>query len=116
MVRLPSVLVLVCVLVPFGVSAAQKPTPPSSAAPAVEVEAGVVEGRVTIVDYQRGTMSVETDARRTVEVSVTPTTSVQAEDPGYHALTDVAKGARVRVFTAKNAGRLVAQIIRLIKH
>ena len=45
-----------------------------------------------------------------------PSTSVQSDDPGYHTLTDVAKGSKVQIFISKSAGKAIAQIIRLIKH
>ncbi len=79
-------------------------------------DGGVIEGRVTSVDYQRGTLSVDTGAQGKVDVSVMPSTSVQSDDPGYHTLTDVAKGSRVQIFISKSAGKAIAQIIRLIKH
>jgi hypothetical protein len=41
---------------------------------------------------------------------------VQSDDPGYHTLSDVSKGSKVQIFISKTAGRLVAQIIRLVKH
>ena len=51
-----------------------------------------------------------------VDVSTMPSTSVQSNDPGYHTLTDVSKGSKVQIFISRTAGKLVAQIIRLIKH
>ena len=108
-------------LVPFvavaAVAAPHHSSPsPAGTAVAQSTDTGVVEGRVMTVDYQRGIVNVEDAQHHAVSVSVTPTTSVQADDPGYHALSDVARGSRVQIFTARNAGRLVAQIIRLVHH
>ena len=86
-------------------------------APAVAQAAqngGVVQGRVTSVDYQQGALTVATE-RGAVDVATMPTTSVQGSDPGYHALTDVQKGSTVQIYTARVGGKLVAQIIRLVK-
>ena len=117
--RLPfavSVLVLACL--PALVVADPKPTPSAAASPAAAEarDGGVIEGRVTAVDYQRGTLSVDTGSQGKVDVSVMPSTSVQSDDPGYHTLTDVAKGSKVQIFISKSAGKAIAQIIRLIKH
>ncbi len=88
---------------------------PTASADGGARDGGVIEGRVTTVDYQRRTLSVDTGAQGKVDVSVMPSTSVQSGDPGYHTLTDVAKGSRVQIFISKSAGKAVAQIIRLIK-
>jgi hypothetical protein len=69
---------------------------------------------VTAVDYQRGSVNVATSHGEVV-VYVMPSTSVQSSDPGYHAFSDVAKGAKVEIFTSKIDGRLIAQIIRIVK-
>ncbi len=78
-------------------------------------DGGVIEGRVTGVDYARGVISVDGPGGK-VDVSTMPTTSVTSDDPGYHTLSDVSKGSRVRIFISRTANKLVAQIIRLIKH
>jgi hypothetical protein len=41
---------------------------------------------------------------------------VTTADPGYHTLTDVSKGSKVQIFISRTAGKLVAQIIHLLKH
>ncbi len=112
-------LVLALVFLPGAVRAAA--TPPPSAGPTATATAGgdvqnggVIEGTVTAVDYQKGTLNVDT-GKGGVEVALMPSTSVQSSDPGYHAISDVSKGSRVQIFTSKSAGRLIAQIIRLIK-
>ncbi len=115
-----AVSVLVLAAVPaVGVAGPKSSPAPSAAASPAQADArdgGVIEGRVTTVDYQRGTLSVDTGAQGRVDVSTMPSTSVQSEDPGYHTLTDVAKGSRVQIFISKSAGKAIAQIIRLIKH
>lgn len=78
-------------------------------------DGGVIEGRVTNVDYSRGVISVDGPGGK-VDVSTMPTTSVQSDDPGYHTLSDVSKGSRVRISISRTAGKIIAQIIRLIKH
>jgi len=119
---MPRFLVVLAVLaygtVPVVVSAAPSP-PPSAKATAVADasarDAGVIEGRVTHVDYARNVISVDSPAQGKVDLSVMPTTSIQGADPGYHAITDVSKGSKVRIFAARIAGKLVAQIIHLVK-
>lgn len=108
---------VILALVPLAAFAGAKTPVPS---PAVTQTAdaqngGVVEGKVTNVDYQRGVVDVDTQ-HGAVEVSVMPSTSVQSSEPGYHALTDVTRGSRVQIFTSKISGRLIAQIIKLVKH
>jgi hypothetical protein len=112
------VLALGLVLAPAAGFAAPK-TPAPTASPQAESGArdgGVIEGRVTNVDYNRGVISVDSTTQGKLDVSTMPSTSVQSGDPGYHTLTDVSKGSKVQIFISKTAGKLVAQIIRLIKH
>ena len=116
-----AVSLLVLASLPVLAWAGPKATPsaPSTSASPAAAEAhdgGVIEGRVTAVDYQRGTLSVDTASQGKLDVSVMPSTSVQSDDPGYHTLTDVAKGSKVQIFISKSAGKAIAQIIRLIKH
>jgi hypothetical protein len=122
--RSPRVMLRVlAVFVAAGVSCAPVaalagPSPaasPAAAAPAPR-DGGMLEGRVTNVDYQRGIVTVDSRSQGKVDVATMPTTSVQSDDPGYHTLTDVSKGSKVQIFISKTAGKLVAQIIRLIKH
>ena len=115
MPRLVVVLVLGLFFVPAAAQAAPSPAP-SAAATAAAREGGVIVGKVTNVDYSRGVVTVESTTQGRVDVSTMPTTSVQSDDPGYHSITDVAKGSKVQIFISKTAGKLVAQIIRLIKH
>ena len=107
-------------LIPAAALAAPPPSPGASAtpatAPAPARDGGVIEGRVSSVDYQRGIVTVDSTTQGRVDISTMPTTSVQSDDPGYHTLTDVSRGAKVRIFISKVAGKVVAQIIRLVKH
>ena len=100
-------------LAPLAAFAGPSPSASPSAAAQDEraQDGGVIEGRVTSVDYARGVINVDGRA-----VSTMPTTSVTSDDPGYHALSDISKGSRVRISISRVAGKLVAQIIRLIKH
>jgi len=116
----PVVIVVGLVLAPAAADARKKPAPTPTATVAAVVDdrtqdGGVIEGRVTHVDYNLGVISVDSPQGK-VDVSTMPTTSVTANDPGYHTLTDVAKGSKVQIFISKTAGKLVAQIIRLLKH
>ncbi|HYW54561.1 MAG TPA: hypothetical protein VE826_11355 [Dongiaceae bacterium] len=114
-----AVIVLGLFSVPTAALAAPAPSPSASATAVAQAPArdgGVLEGRVTNVDYSRGVVTVDSTTQGRVDVSTMPTTSVQSDDPGYHTLTDVSKGSKVRIFISKTAGKVVAQIIRLIKH
>lgn len=121
MSRLVVVTVLALLLVPAAAFAA--PAAPATAVPSPAATApsdartgGTIEGRVTNVDYQSGVVTVDSTTQGKVDVATMPTTSVQSDDPGYHTLTDVSKGSKVKIFISKTAGKIVAQIIRLIKH
>jgi hypothetical protein len=103
-------------LVAQGESKSTSPSPVAAATDSDVREGGVIEGRVASIDYQRGALSVDTSRQGRVEVSVMPSTTVQSSDPGYHTLSDVSRGSKVQIFISRSAGRLVAQIIRLIKH
>jgi hypothetical protein len=116
----PVVIVVGLVLVPAAALARKPPAPAPTASVAAVVDdraqdGGVIEGRVTHVDYNLGVISVDSPQGK-LDVSTMPTTSVTANDPGYHTLTDVAKGSKVQIFISRTAGKLVAQIIRLLKH
>jgi hypothetical protein len=116
MPRLVVATVLGLLCVPAGALAAPSPAPTATATAAADVRTGgVLEGRVTNVDYQRGVVTLESTTQGRVDVSTMPTTSVQSDDPGYHTLTDVSKGSKVQIFISKTAGKLIAQIIRLVK-
>ena len=114
----PVVLALGLVLTPMAAFAGTKPPAPTASPQADQSahEGGIIEGRVTNVDYNRGVISVDSTTQGKVDVSTMPTTSVTTEDPGYHSLTDVSKGSKVQIFISRTAGKLVAQIIHLLKH
>lgn len=118
MSRLVVVTVLGLLLVPAAAFAAPAPaaSPTTAAQSSSAHDGGVIEGKVTSVDYQRGVVTVDSTTQGRVDVATMPSTSVQSDDPGYHTLTDVSKGSKVQIFISKTAGKLVAQIIRLIKH
>ena len=117
MSRLVVVTVLGLLLVPAAAFAAPTPAAsPTAVAQSSAQDGGVIEGKVTNVDYARGIVTVDSTRQGKVDVATMPTTSVQSDDPGYHTLTDVSKGSKVQIFISKTAGKLVAQIIRLIKH
>jgi len=109
----PVVIAVGLVLMPAAAFArkAPAPTPTASVAAAADERAqdgGVIEGRVTHVDYNLGVISVDSPQGK-LDVSTMPTTSVTANDPGYHTLTDVAKGSKVQIFISRTAGKLVAR-------
>ena len=105
----PAVLIALGLLVIPALGRAQ------SAPPAPAIDGGMIEGRVTNVDYQRGLLHLATSNRGNLEVSVMPTTSVQANDAGYHAFSDVSRGSKVQILASRIGGKLVAQIIKLFK-
>jgi Cu/Ag efflux protein CusF len=114
-----AVFVLAVFFVPSAALAGPAPAPAPSATVAVASDArigGVIFGKVTNVDYQSGVVTVDSTTHGKVDVSTMPTTSVQSDDPGYHTLSDVSRGSKVQIFISRTAGKLVAQIIRLLKH
>lgn len=117
--RLVALTALAVFFVPTAALAGPAPSPAPSSTVAVEADArsgGVLFGKVTNVDYQSGVVTLDSTTRGKVDVSTMPTTSVQSDDPGYHTLTDVSRGSKVQIFISRTAGKLVAQIIRLLKH
>lgn len=115
--RVLATIVVVLFFAPVAAFAAPSPAPSATAAaPAPPHDGGMIEGRVTNVDYTRGIVTVDSTTQGRVDVATMPTTSVQSNDPGYHTLTDVSKGSKVQIFISKTAGKLVAQIIKLLKH
>ena len=117
MPRIVVVTVLGLFLVPAAAFAAPTPAAtPTAVAQSQTHDGGVIEGRVANVDYQRGVVTVDSTSGGRVDVATMPTTSVQSDDPGYHSLSDVTKGSRVQIFISNTAGKLVAQIIKLLKH
>lgn len=111
-VMVRALLAVILVVVPLGGLAA---TPSPSMSPNVEParDGGVIEGRITSVDYRASTLTVLVPRRGQVALTVMPSTSIQTNDPGYHAITDLRPGERVQIWSSVSAGRYIAQIIRI---
>jgi hypothetical protein len=77
-------------------------------------DAGVVEGSITAVDYQRSVITVATSKRGKIDVRVVPGTNIQGRAPGYHGIADLVRGARVEIFASQVGDRYIAQIIRIL--
>lgn len=110
---------LIVALAP-GVALGAKPTPapavPAATAPPADTRAhdgGMIDGRITAVDFQRNVISVDS-ARGRIDVQVMPTTSIQGKDPGYRAISDLRAGERVEIFSSVSAGKFIAQIIKIL--
>ncbi len=71
-------------------------------------DGGIIAGKITSVDYQRGIIAIHK-----TEITVMPSTQIQGSDSGYHAITDLKPGMAVRVYTSQVAGKYYAQIITL---
>jgi hypothetical protein len=97
-------------LVPIAAAAAPSPAPSDARAR----DGGILDGRVTAVDYQKSTLGVDAAGRGRLTVTVMPTTSVQSKDNGYHTLLDVKPGSHVQIFTSVSGATIIAQIIRLL--
>jgi hypothetical protein len=72
---------------------------------------GVLSGTIAGVDYGSASILVATP-RGLVPVAVTPTTSI-FRGSGFASLSDLGRGAHVRIDFSAIGGRLVAQIIRI---
>jgi hypothetical protein len=75
--------------------------------------AGVVEGEVMSVDYQRGLIALQTPKRGRVDVFVLPSTNIQGRGDSFHTIADISRGSRLRIFLSERAGKFIAQIIHL---
>jgi hypothetical protein len=75
--------------------------------------AGIIEGQVISVDYQRGMIGLLTPDRGRVDVMVLPSTNIQGRGDGFHTIADIGRGSRLRVFLSQRAGQFFAQIIHL---
>lgn len=94
-------------------AAAATPGPAAASPPAVRRDGGVIAGRLSAVDYQHGTIRVDSPTRGRVELDVMPSTSIQTRDSSYHTITDLRVGERVEVYSSVSGRRYVAQIIRI---
>ncbi len=88
-------------------------TPAPVERPARPRNAGVVEGQVVSVDYQRGMIGLQTLRRGHVDVVVLPSTNIQGRGDSFHTIADISRGSRLRIFLSEQAGRFIAQIIHL---
>lgn len=75
--------------------------------------AGIVEGEVVSVDYQRGLIGLQSPKRGRVDVFVLPSTNIQGRGDSFHTIADIGRGSRLRIFLSQRAGRFIAQIIHL---
>jgi hypothetical protein len=91
----------------------QTPSPLEDQAPARPHNAGIVEGQVVSVDYQKGMIGLQTPRRGRVDVMVLPSTNIQGRGDSFHTIADISRGSRLRIFLSEQAGRLIAQIIHL---
>jgi hypothetical protein len=71
-------------------------------------DGGIITGKITSIDFQRSIIAVNR-----LPISVMPSTQIQGNDPGYHAITDLKRGMSVEVYTSQVAGKYIAQIITL---
>ncbi len=74
--------------------------------------AGSIDGVVTAIDYQASTMAVAAGARK-VGVTILPSTNIQGPGNGFRSISDIKKGAHVRVLMSERGKTLTAQIITL---
>ena len=100
-----------CLLLAVGANAA--PAPKDTPAPAVSAaehprDGGIIAGKIASVDYRRNLLVVNK-----TDITVMPSTQIQAGDSGYHVFTDLKPGMFVEVYTSQIAGKYIAQIITL---
>jgi hypothetical protein len=107
------ILALVLGLFPWPALAAPTPGPASSPADQVH-NGGMIDGRLTAVDYQRSVIGVDAGARGRLDVTVMPSTSIQGKDSAYRSVSDLKPGQRVEIFSSIAGGKYVAQIIRIL--
>jgi hypothetical protein len=117
-------LVVLVWLAPFAPAFARQPAPQPAATTSAASKpvaageehahnAGVVEGEVVSVDYQKGLIGLQTPKRGHVDVVVLPSTNIQGRGDSFHTIADISRGSRLRVFLSERAGRFIAQIIHL---
>jgi hypothetical protein len=100
-------------VVPAVVAAAPTPAPgPAAAQPAHD--GGMIDGRISAVDFQKSTIVVEGGSRGRLTVTVMPSTSIQAKDGAYHTITDLKSGEHVQIFSSVSGVIYSAQIIRIL--
>lgn len=94
-------------------AAAAAPTPGPAAAAGAVRDGGTIKGRIVTVDYSRNMLGVDAGERGRIDISVMPSTSIQAKDSAYHAFTDLKAGQRVEILSSVADGKYVAQMIRI---
>jgi len=104
-------LALGLVILPPAVAAAPSPDP-NPASEQVR-NGGTIDGKVAAIDYARSILWVNAGARGRIDITVMPSTSIQAKDSAYHAFTDLKPGQRVQILSSIADGKYVAQIIRI---
>jgi hypothetical protein len=77
-------------------------------------DGGMIDGRITAVDYQRNTLGVDGGSRGRLVVTVLPSTSVQGKDAAYRTIIDLKVGQHVQIFSSLVGDEVVAQIIRIL--
>jgi hypothetical protein len=107
-----AVAVLLFLVVPIAAGAA--PTPGPGGPDRAARDGGMIDGRVTGVDYQKSTLAVDCGSRGRMAVSVMPSTSIQAKETGYHSILDLKRGEHVQIFSSVVGDTYVAQIIRIL--
>jgi hypothetical protein len=113
---LRTLLAIVMAAAPLAAAAGPPATATPGSGPAAETrsrDGGIIEGRITGIDFQRSTLNVDSPARGRVVVAVMPSTSIQTKDAGYHAIADLRVGERVEIYSSYSGGRFIAQIIRV---
>jgi hypothetical protein len=91
--------------------------PTAAPGPAAEQPArdgGMIDGRISAVDFQKSTIVVEGSSRGRLTVTVLPSTSIQAKDGAYHTITDLKSGEHVQIFSSISGVVYSAQIIRIL--
>jgi hypothetical protein len=103
------VLALGMAVLPVATWAAPSPAPTASDAAR---DGGMIAGRVTYIDVQRGMLGVDSSKGK-LDVTVMPSTSIESRDAGYHVFSDIKSGQRVSIMSSFVGGKYVAQIIRI---
>jgi hypothetical protein len=105
--------VLVMLLAPHAVRAADHGTPLPTSTPAGPRDGGVIGGRVASIDFERNVVAVDVPGHGRVNVWVMPSTSIQGRDAGFYTVTDIRRGGTVEIYTSQVDGKYTAQIIKL---
>ncbi|HTX03827.1 MAG TPA: hypothetical protein VMD07_09125 [Candidatus Acidoferrales bacterium] len=74
----------------------------------------VLTGKIVGIDYLREKMLLAQPRKRTVNVYILPSTTIQSKNDGYHSIADLKKGAHVEIYTSVRGTRTDAEIIKLL--